>query len=207
MRKLRSRQQGPCWEHTCWKGGVTLAFQDWNCCGVFGDRIKLIWGPRWQSRASGIQSGKLEASEVKGPDKWVLTLEDTWESNKPMACLPQNTWVICLSLFLIHTHRNIHISPKVNNPGSNFIEPCKQDSVFGLSSWTDVQSTVHNKEYSPFLSLGHSDAKEKALLFLTFLSIRWHQWDLAWLLVAPLGQKPRGHFDSLRWCFPEGQMF
>ena len=63
------------------KGGVRLAFQDWSCCGVFGDRIKLIWGPWGQSRASGIQSGKLEAWEVKGPDKWVLTLEDPWESN------------------------------------------------------------------------------------------------------------------------------
>ena len=63
------------------KGGVRLAFQDWSCCGVFGDRIKLIWGPWGQSRASGIQSGKLGAWEVKGSDKWVLTLEDPWESN------------------------------------------------------------------------------------------------------------------------------
>ena len=81
-------------------GGVRLAFQDWSCCGVFGDRIKLIWGPWGQSRASGIQSGNLGAWEVKGSDKWVLTLEDPWESNKSMAFLPQNTRVVPLSLFL-----------------------------------------------------------------------------------------------------------
>ena len=70
------------------KGGIRLAFVDCRCCGVFGDRIKLIWGPWGQMRASGIQNGKLEAWEVKGPDKWVLTLEDPWECNEPMACFP-----------------------------------------------------------------------------------------------------------------------
>ena len=99
------------------KGGVRLAFQDLSCCGVFGDRIKLTWGPWVQSRASGIQSGKLEAWEVKRPDKWVLTLEDPWESNKSMACLPQNSWVVPLSLFLSHTHSHkyTHI-PKTEFP-------------------------------------------------------------------------------------------
>ena len=133
MRKLRYRQQGPCWGHTLIKGGVWMAFQGWSCCGVFGDRIKLIWGPWGQSRASGIQSGKLGAWEVKGSDKWVLTLEDPWESNKHMACLPQNTWVVLLSLFsLIHTQINIYISPKVISAGSNFIEACKKHCVFSF---------------------------------------------------------------------------
>jgi len=133
MRKLRCRQQGlP--DGTCVvKVGVRLAFQDWICCGVFVDRIKLIWGPSVWSMASGIQSGKLVAWEVKGSDKWFLTLEDLWESKKPMACLPQNTWIVVLSLFsLIHTQINIHISPKVISAGSNFIEPCKQDCVFSF---------------------------------------------------------------------------
>ena len=37
--------------------------------GAIGDRIKLTWGPWGQSRASGIWSGKLEARDIKGPDK------------------------------------------------------------------------------------------------------------------------------------------
>ena len=37
--------------------------------GAIGDRIKLTWGPWGQSRASSIQSGKLEARDVRGPDK------------------------------------------------------------------------------------------------------------------------------------------
>ena len=38
-----------------------------------------------------------------------------------------------------------------------------------LSSWTDAESTVPYRECSPFLSLGHSDAKEKfALLYAHF---------------------------------------
>ena len=36
---------------------------------LFGDRIKLIGGPWGQSRVSGFQSGKLEARDVRGPDK------------------------------------------------------------------------------------------------------------------------------------------
>ena len=56
------------------KGGVRLAFQEWSCSGVFGDRIKLIWVPWGQSWASGIQSGKLEAWEVKWRNKRVLSL-------------------------------------------------------------------------------------------------------------------------------------
>ena len=50
-------------------GGTELAFQDSSCCGVFRDRTKLIKGPCGQSRASGIQSWKLEARYVRGPDK------------------------------------------------------------------------------------------------------------------------------------------
>ena len=67
----------------------------------------------------------------------------------------------------------------MNSPVSNIIEPCKQDCVFVLSSWTDAESTVHYREYTPFLSLSHSDAKEKAILLSIVLSIRWHQWALA----------------------------
>ena len=127
-------------------GGVRLAFQDWSCCKAFGDRIKLIWGPWGQTRASGIQSGKLEAWEVKGPDKWVLTLDDPWESNKPMACLPQSTWVVPPSLSLIHTHTNTHISPKGNFPGSNFIEHCKEDCVFGFCFPGQMQNSQYITE-------------------------------------------------------------
>ena len=50
-------------------GGAGLAFQDGSFCKVFRDRVKLNWGPWGQSRASGIHSGKLEAREIKGPDK------------------------------------------------------------------------------------------------------------------------------------------
>ena len=35
-----------------------------------------------------------------------------------------------------------------------------------LSSWTDAESTLPYRESSPFLSLGHSDAKEKVDLLL-----------------------------------------
>ena len=99
------------------KGGVRLAFQGWSCCGVFGDRIKLIWGPWGQSRASSIQSGKLEARDVRDLDKWVLTLGDLWESNKTYDLPLQSTWIVPLSLFLFHTHskKYIHI-PKSEFP-------------------------------------------------------------------------------------------
>ena len=50
-------------------GGAGLAFQDGSFCKVFRDRIKLIWGPWGQSRASSIQSGKVEARDVTGLDK------------------------------------------------------------------------------------------------------------------------------------------
>ena len=70
----------------------------------------------------------------------------------------------------------------------------------------DAESTVLYRECSPFFSLGHSAAKEKAIL----LSIQFvHK-------VAPIGpgltpvaspvEKPRGQFDSLSWYFSEGQM-
>ena len=49
--------------------GAGLGFQDGSCCRVFRDRIKVIWGSVGQSRASGINSEKLEARDVKGPDK------------------------------------------------------------------------------------------------------------------------------------------
>ena len=84
--------------------GAWLAFQDWSCCGVFGNRIKLIWGPSGQSRASGIQTGKLEAWEVMGPHKWVLTLGDLWVCNKTYG-LPPPKYMSSppLSLFLSYT--------------------------------------------------------------------------------------------------------
>ena len=74
-----------------------------------------------------------------------------------------------------------------------------------LPSRSDAESTAPYRECSPFLSLHH--VKEKAILLLIVLSTRWRQWVLAWLLIAPPGQKPQGQFDSLRWCFSEGQMF
>ena len=47
-----------------------------------------------------------------------------------------------LSCSLIHTHRNIHISPKMNSPGSNFIETCRQDCVFGFCLPGQMQNPV-----------------------------------------------------------------
>ena len=85
-------------------GGTGLAFQDWSCCGVFRDGTKLIKGPWGQSRASSIQSWKLEARYVRGPDKWILTLGSLWESNKTYGLPLQSTWVFPASLFLSHTH-------------------------------------------------------------------------------------------------------
>ena len=112
--------------------GAWLAFQDWSFCGVFGDRIKLIWGPSWQSRASGIQTGKLEAWEVRGPYKWVLTLGSLWESNKTDG-LPPPKYLNspCPHPPNTHSHKDKHI-PKSESPGSNFIDPCKQDCVSGF---------------------------------------------------------------------------
>ena len=84
--------------------GAWLAFQDWSCCGVFGDRTKPIWGPSGRSRASGIQTGKLEAWEVRGPHQWVLNLGGLWESNKTYG-LPPSKYLCSssLSLFLSYT--------------------------------------------------------------------------------------------------------
>ena len=159
------------------KGGVRLAFQDWSCCGVLGDRVKLIWGPwRW-SRTSGIQSGRPEKSRgLINALSLYMTLEcliNLWPaSSKILEQFPS------LFFSLIHTHRNIHRSPKVNSPDSNFIEPCKQDCVFGFCLLR-CRILSNYRECSPFLSLGHSDAKDKAILASVFLSLRWHLWDLA----------------------------
>ena len=175
----------------------------------FSDRIKLIWVPWRQSRASGIQSGKLRLWEVKGPDKWFLTLGCFWESNKVYGLPPQSTWVVPLSLSLSHTHSHkyTHI-PKSEFPRQQFHWYLQKRLCFWLlSSWTDAEFTIPFRECSTFLSLGHSDAKEKATLLSTHFSTRGHQWFLVWLLVAPPVQKPQGQFTSLRWCFSEGQMF
>ena len=91
--------------------GAWLAFQDWSCCGMFGDRIKLIWGPWRHSRASGIQTGKLEAWEVRGHDKWVLTLGGLWESNKIYGLPPAkylSSSPLSLSLSYTLTQRHIY---------------------------------------------------------------------------------------------------
>ena len=94
------------------KGVLRLAFQDWSCCGVFGDKVKLTWGLWGQSRTSRIQNGKLEARDVRGPDKWVLTLGDLWESNKTYGLPLQSTWVVPLSFFsLSYTLTQIHTYP------------------------------------------------------------------------------------------------
>ena len=63
-----------------------------------------------------------------------FSLQDAFESlTKPMACLPKVLEQFpSISFSLIHTHTNTHISPKVNFSGSNFIDPCKQDCVFGF---------------------------------------------------------------------------
>ena len=56
-----------------------------------------------------------------------------------------------LALSLIHTHRNTHIYPKVNSPGSNFTELCKQDCVFGFclpGQMQNSQSLIENAAHS-----------------------------------------------------------
>ena len=68
----------------------------------------------------------------------------------------------------------------MNSPGSNFTEPCKQDCVFGFCLPGQMQNPQYITENALHsCQLGHSDAKEKATLLSTVLSIRCHQWDLA----------------------------
>ena len=45
--------------------GAGLGFQDLSCHGVFGGRIKLIWGPWWQSSLADIQDGKKWYRDVR----------------------------------------------------------------------------------------------------------------------------------------------
>ena len=74
-----------------------------------------------------------------------------------------------LSFSLIHTHTNTHISPKVNFRGSSFIDPCKQDCVFGFRLPRQMQNPQYLREFSPFLSLGHRDAREGHLALVHFV--------------------------------------
>ena len=87
-----------------------------------------------------------------------FSLQGAFESLiKCMACLPKVLEQFpSFSFSLIHTCTNTHISPKINFPGSSFIDTCKQDYVSLLPFWTDAESTVPYREFTPFLSLGHS---------------------------------------------------
>ena len=71
---------------------------------------------------------------------------------KPMACLPKvPEYLPSLFFSLIHTHRNTHVSPKVNFPGNNFIQPCKQDCVFRFclpGKLQNPQSLTENEAHS-----------------------------------------------------------
>jgi len=101
------------------------------------------------SRASGIHSGKLGARDVKGPDKWFLTLGCLWESNKMYGLPPQSAWEFpSLFLSIIHSHTNTHLSPKVNFPGSSFIDPCKQECVFSFCLPGQMQNPQYLTENS-----------------------------------------------------------
>ena len=146
--------------------GAWLAFQDWSCCGVFADRINLIWGPSVHSKASGIQTGKLEAWEVRGPDKWVLTLGGLWEPNKTYGLRPPKYLSSSpLSLSLSYPLTQGYTYPQKLIPRQEFHGSLQARLCFQLlSSWTNAESMVPYRECSPFLSLGHSDAKEKATL-------------------------------------------
>ena len=73
-------------------------------------------------------------SHARGP----LSLINLWPASPKIFELSPS-----LSFSLIRTHRNIHISLKVNSQGNNFIEPCKQDCVFGFC----LPRQMQNPEY------------------------------------------------------------
>ena len=99
-----------------------------------------------------------------------FSLQGAFESLiRCMACLPKVLEQFpSLSFSLIHTHTNTHISPKVNFPGSSFIDPCKQDCVFGFHLPGQIQNPQYLREYSPFLSLGHSVDRKGYLALNSF---------------------------------------
>ena len=43
----------------------------------------------------------------------------------------------------------------MNSPGSNFIEPCKQNCIFSLSSWTDAESSGKTLPSLTLINIGH----------------------------------------------------
>ena len=70
-----------------------------------------------------------------------------------MACLPQNARVVPLSFSLVHIHRNIHVSPKVNSSGSSFIDPGSK-IVFSASVFLDrcrIHSTLQRMQSIPVI--------------------------------------------------------
>ena len=83
---------------------------------------------------------------------------------------PQSACVVPLSLFLSHTHSHkyTHI-PKSEFPRLYFHRYLQARLCFWLlSSWTEAESTVPYREFSPFLSLGHSDSREDDLALDSF---------------------------------------
>ena len=84
------------------KVGVRLAFQDWICCGVFGDRIKLIRGPWGQSRPQVSRVGNWRPEKSTGLinelfERTLESLINLWfASPKILGYFP--------SLFLSHIH-------------------------------------------------------------------------------------------------------
>ena len=68
-----------------WAG---LASQNSGRCGVFGERIKLL-GTLGAAQGFRYPDRESRRSQMwEGPDKWVLTLEGLWESNKNYGDLP-----------------------------------------------------------------------------------------------------------------------
>lgn len=90
-----------------------------------------------------------------------------------MTSLPQSTWVVLLSLLFSfshkHSHKHTHVSKSIFP--RQYLHRTLQATLYFrlLSSWADAESTVHYSEFSPFLSSGHSDDKEKTVLISTHI--------------------------------------
>ena len=101
-------------------------------------RLNMLWGVCRQDKTDLRTLGAVKESRVGNwwPEKSRglindFSLQRTLESLiKLWPASPKILEQFFSHFSLIHTNRNIHISPKVVSIGSNFIEPCKQDCVF-----------------------------------------------------------------------------
>ena len=127
-----------------------------------------------------------------GPDKWVLTLGDHWESSKNYGLSPPKyltifplylsvTHSLSLSLTHIHIHTHTHKGPNLSKsmfPRQSFRKngACIQEHcIMGFCLPGQIQNPqyITMNEFCPFLSSDHSDAKEKATLVSIHFVLRW----------------------------------